>query len=374
MPFKVLLVFGTRPEAIKMSPLAKKLTQNPLFDVRVCVTGQHREMLDQVLALFNIRPDYDLNLMKSQQTLEWLTAAIIEGTSKVIDDFSPQLVLVHGDTTTSFAAALAAFYKKVDIGHVEAGLRTGDLMSPWPEEANRRLTATLATHHFAPTQTAANNLLAEGYSEGTIHITGNTVIDALLQTVTANRASSKKPTKLTQLLTQVEHRKVILITGHRRENFGQGFENICLALQKIAQTHPDVALIYPVHLNPQVQAPVNQFLDGIKSIHLIPPQDYPSFVELMDRADIILTDSGGVQEEAPALNKPVLVLRDKTERCEALTAGTISLVGTNTETIFNAVTTLLEQPQSFKNVSNPYGDGQASELIQAQILQYYGLH
>ncbi|WP_225442138.1 non-hydrolyzing UDP-N-acetylglucosamine 2-epimerase [Shewanella sp. WPAGA9] len=373
LPFKVLLVFGTRPEAIKMSPLAKLLAQHPSFEVRVCVTGQHREMLDQVLGLFNITPDYDLNLMKSQQSLEWLTSAIIEGTSHVINDFQPQLVLVHGDTTTSFAAALAAFYKKVDVGHVEAGLRTGDLQSPWPEEANRKLTATLAKHHFAPTQTAANNLLAEGHQPDNIHITGNTVIDALLQTVASNHEKGFQPTALTELLNSVSYQKVILVTGHRRENFGTGFENICLALQKIATTYPNVAIIYPVHLNPQVQAPVNQYLGNIDNVHLIAPQDYPSFVYLMDRADIILTDSGGVQEEAPALHKPVLVLRDKTERIEALEAGTVNLVGTDTDRIVNAVTTLLDQQEQNTKPSNPYGDGQACQRIQTQILRHYQL-
>ncbi|WP_282098411.1 UDP-N-acetylglucosamine 2-epimerase (non-hydrolyzing) [Shewanella sp. MMG014] len=373
LPFKVLLVFGTRPEAIKMSPLAKLLAQHPSLEVRVCVTGQHREMLDQVLGLFNITPDYDLNLMKSQQSLEWLTSAIIEGTSHVINDFQPQLVLVHGDTTTSFAAALAAFYKKVDVGHVEAGLRTGDLQSPWPEEANRKLTATLAKHHFAPTQTAANNLLAEGHQPDNVHITGNTVIDALLQTVASNHENGFQPTALTELLNSVSYQKVILVTGHRRENFGTGFENICLALQKIATTYPNVAIIYPVHLNPQVQAPVNQYLSNIDNVHLIAPQDYPSFVYLMDRADIILTDSGGVQEEAPALHKPVLVLRDKTERIEALEAGTVNLVGTDTDRIVNAVTTLLEQQEQNTKPSNPYGDGQACQRIQTQILRHYQL-
>ncbi len=356
-----------------MSPLAKLLAQHPSFEVRVCVTGQHREMLDQVLGLFNINPDYDLNLMKSQQSLEWLTSAIIEGTSHVINDFQPQLVLVHGDTTTSFAAALAAFYKKVDVGHVEAGLRTGDLQSPWPEEANRKLTATLAKHHFAPTQTAANNLLAEGHQPDNVHITGNTVIDALLQTVASNHENGFQPTALTELFNSVSYQKVILVTGHRRENFGTGFENICLALQKIATTYPNVAIIYPVHLNPQVQAPVNQYLGNIDNVHLIAPQDYPSFVYLMDRADIILTDSGGVQEEAPALHKPVLVLRDKTERIEALEAGTVNLVGTDTDRIVNAVTTLLEQQEQNTKPSNPYGDGQACQRIQTQILRHYQL-
>ncbi|PMG52450.1 UDP-N-acetylglucosamine 2-epimerase [Shewanella sp. 10N.286.52.B9] len=356
-----------------MCPLAQTLAANPLFEVRVCVTAQHREMLDQVLDLFDVTPDYDLNLMRQQQTLEWLTAAIIEGTSRVIDDFQPQLVLVHGDTTTSFAAALAAFYKKVDIGHVEAGLRTGDLTSPWPEEANRKLTATLTKHHFTPTPLAADNLLAEGYSKDNIHITGNTVIDALLQTVAYNREHNTPSLFLKKLLVKIDHKKVILITGHRRENFGVGFENICRALKQIALENPHVALVYPVHLNPHVREPVKKYLEKIHNFHLIEPQDYQSFVYLMDRADIILTDSGGIQEEAPALNKPVLVLRDKTERTEALQAGTVMLVGTDSDKIIASVTQLLENPQYSPQAANPYGDGKACHHIQAHILQYYGL-
>ncbi|WP_220752628.1 UDP-N-acetylglucosamine 2-epimerase (non-hydrolyzing) [Shewanella sp. KT0246] len=372
-PLKALLVFGTRPEAIKMCPLAKSLLADPRFEVRVCVTAQHRKMLDQVLEIFEIKPDYDLDLMKQGQTLEWLTSTIIEKVSVVIEDFKPQLVLVHGDTTTSFAAALAAFYKKVDIGHVEAGLRTGDIHSPWPEEANRKLTSTLTRLHFAPTQSAADNLQQENVPTEQIFVTGNTVIDALHTTVKHIKDANYQAATLSKLIETIKNKKLILITGHRRENFGQGFENICLALKEIAQNNPDVVLIYPVHLNPQVQEPVNRHLSGIENFHLINPLNYQDFVFLMDRADIILTDSGGIQEEAPSLHKPVLVLRDKTERPEAVKAGTVKLVGTNQQSITSAVETLLKDASSFEELSNPYGDGQACQRIKHIIATTYRL-
>ncbi len=356
-----------------MCPLVQALKDDPRFEAKVCVTAQHREMLDQVLSTFNVKPDYDLNLMKSDQTLDWLTSAIIEQVSVVIKDFQPQLVLVHGDTTTSFASALAAFYQQIDVGHVEAGLRTGDIHSPWPEEANRKLTSTLTRLHFTPTQSAADNLLQENVLKEHIFVTGNTVIDALLATVEQTRKASYQSTNLASLITKVTNKKVILITGHRRENFGQGFENICKALKEIASNHPEIALIYPVHLNPQVQEPVNRHLGNIDNFHLIDPLQYQDFVLLMDRADIILTDSGGIQEEAPSLNKPVLVLREKTERPEAVEAGTVKLVGTDERKIVSAVEALLEDPSCFSHITNPYGDGLACQRIKHIIATTYGL-
>ncbi|WP_394130834.1 non-hydrolyzing UDP-N-acetylglucosamine 2-epimerase [Shewanella maritima] len=369
---KILLVFGTRPEAIKMCPLVNQLKSDPRFDVAVCVTAQHRHMLDQVLSLFDVVPDFDLDLMQQHQTLEWLTSAIVTEVSKVIKEYQPQLVLVHGDTTTSFAAALAAFYQQVDVGHVEAGLRTGDLQSPWPEEANRKMTATLSQLHFAPTQVAADNLLAEGISEEKVFVTGNTVIDALLTTVEQNLLQNTPP-RLTGLFETCEQRQVILITGHRRENFGSGFERICQALKHIALQHPHVQLIYPVHLNPKVHEPVHAQLGHLENFHLIEPLDYQAFVRLMSRADIILTDSGGIQEEAPSLHKPVLVLRDKTERLSAVAAGTVKLVGTDVDTIVEQVNQLLLEPNAFGHAQNPYGDGKACARITNIIAQHYGL-
>lgn len=369
---KVLLVFGTRPEAIKMCPLALQLIQTDGVDAKVCVTGQHREMLDQVLDIFNITPDYDLNLMKPNQTLEWLTSEILQGVSKVVQEFKPELILVHGDTTTSFAAALAGFYQQTKVGHVEAGLRTGDLMSPWPEEANRKLTASLTQFHFAPTQTAKDNLLREGIAPDTIYVTGNTVIDALLSTVETVRNDNQGICpKLLSLLDQLNTQQVILITGHRRENIGQSFEQICQALNKIASENPDVQLIYPVHLNPKVRDTVYQYLSNVDNIHLIEPLDYLSFIKLMDRADIILTDSGGIQEEAPSLHKPVLVLRSNTERPEAVAAGTVKLVGTQTDDIVNEVTTLLNPKVPFESKPNPYGDGKSCQRISDIITQHF---
>ncbi|GIU51044.1 UDP-N-acetyl glucosamine 2-epimerase [Shewanella sairae] len=371
---KILLVFGTRPEAIKMCPLVLELAKVADFEVKVCVTAQHREMLDQVLDIYEIEPDYDLNLMRSNQTLEWLTGAIIEGVGNVIKEFSPQLVLVHGDTTTSFAAALAAFYQKVDVGHVEAGLRTGDIKSPWPEEANRKLTATLSTLHFAPTESSKKNLLNEGILASKIHVTGNTVIDSLFQAIDIIKKDSfAESAVISSLKKELSDKKVILITGHRRENFGPSFENICLALKEIAITNPDCHLVYPVHLNPMVQKPVFSHLGSLSNVHLIAPLDYLSFVSLMDRADIILTDSGGIQEEAPSLKKPVLVLREKTERPEAVKAGTVQLIGTNKSTIVKAVTELLDNSELFESQQNPYGDGLACQRIVNIIREEYEL-
>lgn len=369
---KILLVFGTRPEAIKMCPLAKMLANDPQLDVKICVTAQHRHMLDQVLSIFELTPDYDLNLMKPNQTLEWLTGAIVEGVGKVIKEFQPQLVLVHGDTTTSFSAALAAFYQKVDVGHVEAGLRTGDITSPWPEEANRKLTAVLSSLHFAPTPSSAENLKNEGYFPESIYVTGNTVIDALFQTLSITKKDDFPHTDaLKDLLNILDGKKVILITGHRRENFGVGFENICTALKTIALENKDWELVYPVHLNPKVQEPVFKHLGGLDNFHLIDPLDYQSFVTLMDRADIILTDSGGIQEEAPSLKKPVLVLRDKTERPEAVSAGTVRLVGTDVDKIVSEVNILIKNQKAFGETVNPYGDGHACQRILNIIKLHY---
>ena len=364
---KTLCVFGTRPEAIKMAPLALKLHSESRFDARVCVTGQHREMLDQVLSLFNLKPDYDLDIMKSGQDLTDVTGSILKGMRNVLTEFRPDVVLVHGDTATTLAASLAAYYQQIPVAHVEAGLRTGNLYSPWPEEANRKLTGALATVHFAPTQTSADNLKCEGIAEKKIHITGNTVIDALFEIVNKLDTDEQLYKGLALKFPFLkEGKKLILVTGHRRESFGGGFERICEALAQTARQHPDVQIVYPVHLNPNVQQPVNQLLKGIANIHLIEPLDYLPFVYLMNRAEIILTDSGGIQEEAPSLGKPVLVMRDSTERPEAVAAGTVKLVGTNTITITNELNELLINPEAYEAMSrahNPYGDGKASDRI-----------
>lgn len=316
MPLKTLSIFGTRPEAIKMAPLVLELASDPRFESRVCVTAQHREMLDQVLELFELTPDFDLNIMKAGQTLTDVTTAIIQGLKPILEDFKPDVILVHGDTATTFAASLAAYYQQVPIAHVEAGLRTNDLYSPWPEEGNRRLTGTLAALHFAPTETSRQNLLKEGVASSAIHVTGNTVIDALLSVV--DRLSSPASPLQAQFEEQFaflpRDKRMVLITGHRRENFGGGFERICQALVNTAQQFPDVEFVYPVHLNPNVREPVKRLLAGINNVHLIEPLDYLPFVYLMTRSYVILTDSGGIQEEAPALGKPVLVMRDTTER------------------------------------------------------------
>ena len=364
---KTLCVFGTRPEAIKMAPLALKLHSESRFDARVCVTGQHREMLDQVLSLFNLKPDYDLDIMKSGQDLTDVTSSILKGMRNVLTEFRPDVVLVHGDTATTLAASLAAYYQQIPVAHVEAGLRTGNLYSPWPEEANRKLTGALATVHFAPTQTSADNLKREGIAEKTIHITGNTVIDALFEIVNKLDTDEQLYKSLALKFPFLdEGKRLILVTGHRRESFGGGFERICEALAQTARQHPDVQIVYPVHLNPNVQQPVSQLLKGIANIHLIEPLDYLPFVYLMNRAEIILTDSGGIQEEAPSLGKPVLVMRDSTERPEAIAAGTVKLVGTNTITITNELNELLINPEAYEAMSrahNPYGDGKASDRI-----------
>ncbi|GAJ77285.1 UDP-N-acetylglucosamine 2-epimerase [Vibrio sp. JCM 18905] len=366
---KILTVFGTRPEAIKMAPLVKALEADARFDAKVCVTAQHREMLDQVLELFSIEPDYDLDLMKAGQTLNDVTARILLELKPVLQEFKPDVVLVHGDTATTFAASLAAYYEQIAVGHVEAGLRTGNIYSPWPEEANRKLTGALTKYHFAPTETSKENLLAEGYPSDAITITGNTVIDALL-TIKDNIESN---TELTYSLAEnfpflKKDSKLILVTGHRRESFGGGgFERICQALANVAKTHPTVQIVYPVHLNPNVREPVNRILTGINNIHLIEPQQYLQFVYLMNRSDIILTDSGGIQEEAPSLGKPVLVMRDTTERPEAVAAGTVILVGTDIERITLELNTLLSDSTAYggemSKAHNPYGDGKACERI-----------
>lgn len=368
MKKKVLLVFGTRPEAIKMAPLALQLKQQEAsFETKVCVTGQHRQMLDQVLELFNLTPDFDLNLMKPGQTLSDITSGVLKGLEQVFAEWTPDVVLVHGDTATTFAASLAAYYHKITVGHVEAGLRTGDIYSPWPEEANRKLTGALTTYHFAPTQSSYNNLIKENIDPKNITITGNTVIDALLtvkEKVETDRAVIAQFEQQFNFLDSIK--KLILVTGHRRENFGQGFLNICTALANIAKQYPDVQIVYPVHLNPNVQKPVNELLSGISNIYLIAPQDYLPFVYLMNRSYLILTDSGGIQEEAPSLGKPVLVMRDTTERPEAVEAGTVKLVGTDAALIQQSVIELLENTDLYQTMAaahNPYGDGTASQQI-----------
>lgn len=368
MKKKVLLVFGTRPEAIKMAPLALQLKQQEgSFETKVCVTGQHRQMLDQVLELFNLTPDYDLNLMKPGQTLSDITSGVLKGLEQVFAEWTPDVVLVHGDTATTFAASLAAYYHKIAVGHVEAGLRTGDIYSPWPEEANRKLTGALTTYHFAPTKSSYNNLIKENIDPKNITITGNTVIDALL---TVKEKVETDQVVIAQFEQQFDFldpaKKLILVTGHRRENFGQGFLNICTALANIAKQYPDVQIVYPVHLNPNVQTPVNELLSGISNIYLIAPQDYLPFVYLMNRSYLILTDSGGIQEEAPSLGKPVLVMRDTTERPEAVEAGTVKLVGTDAALIQQSVVELLENTDLYQTMAaahNPYGDGTASQQI-----------
>ncbi len=374
MPVKVMLVFGTRPEAIKMAPLALLLANDDRFDFRICVTGQHRQMLDQVLSIFRLEANYDLEVMRPGQDLSEITSAVLLGMRNVFKEFVPDIVLVHGDTATTLSASLAAFYHQVPIGHVEAGLRTHNLYSPWPEEGNRKLAGSLATLHFAPTSSAAANLQREGVDAGRIFITGNTVIDALLQVVDNLKRDGDLTVQIqSQLPPLRENRRVILVTGHRRESFGEGFERICNALATIARDFPDVDVVYPVHLNPQVQEPVSRLLSAVPNIHLIAPQDYEPFVYLMDRADIVLTDSGGVQEEAPSLGKPVLVMRETTERPEAVDAGTVKLVGTDTDLIVTEVTRLLNDDEEYTRMSfahNPYGDGTASRQIVEALAEW----
>ncbi|MFA0812614.1 non-hydrolyzing UDP-N-acetylglucosamine 2-epimerase [Microbulbifer epialgicus] len=367
MSLKTLCVFGTRPEAIKMAPLVLALAADERFDDKICVTGQHRQMLDQVLELFEVKPDYDLNIMKPGQDLTGVTVAILEGLKAIFREYQPDIILVHGDTATTFATALAAFYHRIPVAHVEAGLRTGDIYSPWPEEANRKLTGALTALHFAPTDTCRQNLLKEGVDSDAIHVTGNTVIDALLQVVAKlDREKSLRILFEKQFSFLSESRRLILVTGHRRESFGGGFERICMALAETAKVFPDVDIVYPVHLNPNVREPVNRLLDGISNIHLIEPLDYLPFVYLMNRAYVILTDSGGIQEEAPSLGKPVLVMRETTERPEAVEAGTVKLVGTEIAAINSNLHALLTDVDAYQRMSishNPYGDGEASARI-----------
>lgn len=364
---KVLTVFGTRPEAIKMAPLVHALNNDERFEAKCCVTAQHREMLDQVLELFEIIPDYDLNLMKAGQSLNDVTARIVKELKPVLQEFRPDVVLVHGDTATTFAASLAAYYEQIDVGHVEAGLRTGNIYSPWPEEANRRLTGVLTRYHFAPTETSKQNLLRENFDPSSIQVTGNTVIDALLLIQGKIQNNSDLSASLAEQFKFLDDsKKLILVTGHRRESFGGGFERICEALAKVAKERQDVQILYPMHLNPNVREPVNRILGNLSNVLLIEPQQYLQFVYLMSKAHIILTDSGGIQEEAPSIGKPVLVLRDTTERPEAIEAGTVKLVGTDVRKIIEEVTTLLIDKESYDKMSfahNPYGNGIATPMI-----------
>lgn len=375
----VMLVFGTRPEAIKMAPLVKEFQKNSAdFRTIVCVTGQHREMLDQVLQIFDIHPDYDLNIMKQGQDLYDVTARVLTGLRDVLEEVHPDVVLVHGDTTTSTATALAAFYAQIPVGHVEAGLRTHNIYSPWPEEMNRQITGRIANYHFAPTVLSQQNLLAEGVKEECIHITGNTVIDALYWVVNRIKEKVTLSDELTSLLkdsgydsTRLEKgKKLVLITGHRRENFGEGFNHMCQAIKFLTEKYPEVDFVYPMHLNPNVRRPIHEVfgedLACLKNMFFIEPLEYLSFVNLMEKAHIVLTDSGGIQEEAPGLGKPVLVMRDTTERPEALSAGTVKLVGTDYDKIVNEVSALLDDAVAYEKMShavNPYGDGKACGRI-----------
>jgi len=362
---KVLMIFGTRPEAIKMAPLVKEFQKYPeVFDTRVCVTAQHREMLDQVLYFFEIKPDYDLDLMKPGQNLYGLTATIIESLKPILEEFTPDYVFVHGDTTTTMAGSIASFYSGAKVCHVEAGLRTNNKRSPFPEEINRQITGRICDYHFAPTETSKSNLLKENISEDSILVTGNTVIDALIKSV---QKVNDNPSQLIQdLSNQIGKQEVVLVTGHRRENHGGGFERICNALKRIAEDDTNRIIIYPVHLNPKVQEPVNRILSGVSNVILIDPLTYQDFIWLMNRSKIIITDSGGVQEEAPSLGKPVLVMRATTERPEAVDVGTVLLVGTNEDLIVSKALDLLNNNDAFITMSklhNPYGDGLASKRI-----------
>ena len=375
----ILLVFGTRPEAIKMCPLVKEFKRFPeLFDTKVCVTGQHREMLDQVLHIFDIHPDFDLNIMKQGQDLYDITSRVLLGMREILRQVKPDVVLVHGDTTTSTAAALAAFYQQIPVGHVEAGLRTNNIYSPWPEEMNRQITSRIATYNFAPTPLSKSNLLKENVSEDSILVTGNTVIDALHQVVNQIKSNDSIATELVNQLRQAGYdvtrldsgRRLVLITGHRRENFGQGFINICTALRDLANQFPDVDFVYPMHLNPNVRKPIHQVFgentDACKNMFFIEPLEYLMFVYLMERSYLVLTDSGGIQEEAPGLGKPVLVMRDTTERPEALDAGTVRLVGTDYNAIMSSMSELLCDAEVYNHMSNavnPYGDGKSCGRI-----------
>ena len=376
---RILLVFGTRPEAIKMAPLVREFQKHPeAFETIVCVTGQHREMLDQVLRIFGIQPDYDLNIMRQGQDLYDVTARVLLGMRDVLREARPDVVLVHGDTTTSAAAALAAFYRRIPVGHVEAGLRTHDIYSPWPEEMNRQLTGRIATYHFAPTPLSKRNLTEEGVSPDRIVVTGNTVIDALRQVVSRIKADASLDAELERTLRAGGYdvgrlrdgRRLVLITGHRRENFGEGFIHMCTAIKDLTRRYPEVDFVYPMHLNPNVRRPIHEVfgddLSGLGNMFFIEPLEYLSFVYLMEKSAIVLTDSGGIQEEAPGLGKPVLVMRDTTERPEALDAGTVRLVGTDYDKITHEVSTLLDDASAYERMSqavNPYGDGLACGRI-----------
>lgn len=376
---KIMLVFGTRPEAIKMAPLVKEFQKHPdTFQTIVCVTGQHREMLDQVLNIFDIHPDFDLNIMKQGQDLYDVTARVLTGMRDVLREAQPDVVLVHGDTTTSTAAALAAFYQQIPVGHVEAGLRTHNILSPWPEEMNRQITGRIASYHFAPTALSRQNLLQENVDDANITVTGNTVIDALYWVVDRIKNDRSLDAELEEVLRHAGYdvnrladgRPLVLITGHRRENFGDGFINMCTAIKQLTERYPNVDFVYPMHLNPNVRRPIHEVfgddLSNLGNMHFIEPLEYLSFVYLMEKSTIVLTDSGGIQEEAPGLGKPVLVMRDTTERPEALEAGTVKLVGTDREKIFNEVSTLLDDAAAYARMSqavNPYGDGLACSRI-----------
>lgn len=381
---KVLLVFGTRPEAIKMAPLVMELQkQKERIETVVCVTGQHREMLDQVLEIFDIKPDYDLNIMKRGQDLYDVTARVLTGMREVLKEIKPDIVLVHGDTTTSTAAALAAFYQQIPVGHVEAGLRTHNIYSPWPEEMNRLLTGRLATYHFSPTPLSRNNLIKESINDRNIIVTGNTVIDALYWVVDKIKNNKELDNELESVLSKAGYdvnrldngKKLVLITGHRRENFGDGFINMCTAIKDLTVKYPNVDFVYPMHLNPNVRKPIHEVfgedLSGLKNMFFIEPLEYLSFVYLMEKSSIVLTDSGGIQEEAPGLGKPVLVMRDTTERPEALDAGTVKLVGTDYNKIVNEVSSLIDDKTAYEKMSkavNPYGDGLACRRIVNALL------
>jgi len=371
---KILLVFGTRPEAIKMAPLVKALKNEKWIETKVCVTAQHREMLDQVLDLFDIDPEYDLNLMKQGQDLYDVTINVLSGMREVLMDFMPDIVLVHGDTTTTSATALSAFYQKIKIGHIEAGLRTRDIYSPWPEEANRQITGVLANYHFTPTTTSRDNLIVENKDKTSIVVTGNTVIDALFLALEKINNNNKLENKIINSIEayfynskfKIQDSKFILVTGHRRENHGQGFMNICKALKTIALRNEDIDIVYPVHLNPNVQKPVYEILSGVSNIYLIEPLQYEQFIYMMDKSYFIITDSGGIQEEAPSLGKPVLVMRETTERPEAVNAGTVKLVGTDVQMIIREAQNLLKDKKEYDKMSrahNPYGNGNACERI-----------
>ena len=368
---KIMAIFGTRPEAIKMAPVVRELLKHPEIETKVCLTAQHREMLDQVVDLFQLPVDYDLDIMKQGQSLYDITDRVLLGLKEVLEKEKPDLVLVHGDTTTTFSATLSAFYQQIDVGHVEAGLRTGNMYSPFPEEANRRLTSVLTALHFAPTETARQNLLKENQKDDHIFTVGNSVIDALLATVKKDYVFEDK-----ELQDIEEHKRIILVTTHRRENLGEPMRNVYRALRRLVETVPDTEVVFPVHRNPLVRQAVKEVLDGVPGIHLVDPMEYEPFTNLMARSAIILTDSGGIQEEAPSLGKPVLVLRDTTERPEAVASGTVKLVGTDEDKVYNTAYKLLTDEKAYKEMAesiNPYGDGHTSERIVQAILYFYGI-